>query len=727
MRQSRNLKTTKPKSIQEAKIPQVWQVLCVCAFLVLAVLAVFGQTAYFDFVNYDDDLYVYANAKVTSGLTLQGIAWAFTHVACNFYHPLTMISLMLDDQLHGLHPGGYHITNVLIHAASAVLLLLILRQMTGALWRSAFVAAVFAIHPLRVESVAWVTERKDVLGTFFFMLTLGAYVRYVRRPNSLGRYLMVAVFFVLDLLCKPTALALPFALLLLDYWPLNRFAPPTPTGTPAATRGQPECFGIPRRLILEKIPLVALAMVASVATYFAQGKAVVPIAEIPMAWRIGNIFISYAAYLRQMVWPTGLAIYYHYPEKSQLLWETALAFVLLAVLSGGVLALWRRRPWFLVGWVWYLGMLVPVIGIVAVNPSAHGDRNTYLPQIGLSVLLTWAAADWSARWKHRRAVLGGLMVLAVGALMVCARKQTSYWRDSKSLWTRALACTAANSFAHYNLAVALYQDGETEEAITNYKQALETKPDFAEAHNNLGSALEQKGDLEEAVLQYRQALETQPDYAEAHYNLGNVLYLNGRSEEAIAHYKLALEIKPDYAEAHNNLGNALFRNGDLEQAIAQYKKTLELHPGYGGALNNLGAAYTQLGRASEAMGAYRKALDLQPENTDALNNLAWALAACPQAALRDGAGALVLAKKGVQLTGDKNPLLLRTLAAAYAETGSYGMAAVTARRALDLAIEQKNDALAATLQKEIKLYEADTPVRDSTIQGSAPTARDAPP
>jgi tetratricopeptide (TPR) repeat protein len=599
--------------------------------------------------------------------------------------------------------------------------------MTGALWRSAFVAAVFAIHPLRVESVAWVTERKDVLGTFFFMLTLGAYVRYVRRPNSLGRYLMVAVFFVLDLLCKPTALALPFALLLLDYWPLNRFAPPTPARATAAPIPQAAYFGIPRRLILEKIPLVALAMVASVATYFAQGKAVVPIAEIPMAWRIGNIFISYVAYLRQMVWPTGLAIYYPYPEKSQLLWETALAFVLLAVLSGGVLAHWRRHPWFLVGWVWYLGMLVPVIGIVAVNPSAHRDRNTYLPQIGLSVLLTWAAADWSAGWKHRRAVLGGLMVLAVGALMVCARKQTSYWRDSKSLWTRALACTAANSFAHYNLAVALYQDGETEEAITNYNQALETKPDFAEAHNNLGSALEQKGDLEGAILQYRQALETQPDFAEAHYNLGNALYLKGRSEEAIAHYKLALEIKPDYAEAHNNLGNALFRNGDLEQAIAQYKKTLELHPGYGGALNNLGAAYTQLGRASEAMGAYRKALDLQPENTDALNNLAWALAACPQAALRDGAAALVLAKKGVQLTGDKNPLLLRTLAAAYAETGSYQEAIVTARRALELAAARKNDTLAATLQKEIKLYEAGMPARESGIEGRAPTARDAPP
>jgi tetratricopeptide (TPR) repeat protein len=317
------------------------------------------------------------------------------------------------------------------------------------------------------------------------------------------------------------------------------------------------------------------------------------------------------------------------------------------------------------------------------------------------------------------------MAVVIGALMACAHNQTSHWRNNETLWRHALACTSANSLAHYKLAGVLYQKGETDEAITHYKQTLETEPDFAEARNNLGVALSAKADLEEAIWQYRKALEIKPDYAEAHYNLGNALFLRGQSEEAIAHYKQALEIKPDYAEAHNNLGNALFRRGELEEAIAHYKTVLELDPGYGGALNNLGAAYTQLGRVPEAISEYRKALDLQPENVDALKDLAWALATSPQAALRDGAAALALAKKAGQLTGEKNPLVLRTLAAAYAETGSCGMASVTARHALDLAIGQKNDALAATLQKEIKLYEADTPVREGPIEGSAPTGRDA--
>ena len=832
------MKTAELKATSNARNLQNVQVVCVCVFLALAVLIVFGQTAHFGFVNYDDQLYVSDNAKVTNGLSLQGVAWAFSHAACNFYHPLTMISLMLDYQLHGLHPGGYHLTNVLIHAASAILLFLIVRQMTGALWRSAFVAAVFAIHPLRVESVAWVSERKDVLATFFFMLTIGAYVHYARDPNSLGRYLMVAGLFVLGLLCKPTAVALPFGLLLLDYWPLNRFTPPTPTRATAPPIPQADYFGIPKRLILEKVPLVVLAAVACVVTYFAEGEVVMSIAKIPVPTRIGNVLLSYVVYLRQMVWPAGLAAFYPYPQKSPPLWEIGLAFLLLAGISGGVLAFWRKRPWLLAGWFWYLGMMVPVIGIVQLGVFAHADRNTYLPQIGLYVLLAWAVADWSAGWKHRRMVLGGLMMVVIGALTVCARIQTSYWRDSESLWARALACAPANILACRNLGAALVEHGKLDEAVTLYKRALEIKLDSAETHDSLGDALDKKGELNEAMEQYRIALAINPAYADAHYNLGNALVKCGNLEEAVAHYRKVLEINPDYldarmnlglalaksgqmaeaiaqyqktleinpryakahcnlgdallqqghadeavacfqraleiqpdyakahydlanvffdqghldqaiahyqkaleadpalVEAHFNLGNAFLNSGRFDEAVAHYKKVLELHPGYGGALNNLGTAYNQLGRVSEAIGAYRKALDLQPENTDALNNLAWALATCPQAALRDGAAALALAKKAGQLTGEKNPLLLRTLAAAYAETGSYGLAAVTARRAMELAVEQNNDKLAAALQKEIKLYEADTPVRESTMEGSEmarpmeapqrgePTARD---
>ena len=325
--------------------------------------------------------YVYENAKVTGGLSLKGLAWVFTHADCHLYHPLTMLSLMADYQLHGLHAGGYHFTNVLLHTASVILLFLVLRQMTGALWRSAFVAAVFAIHPLRVESVAWVAERKDVLGTFFFMLTLGAYVRYVRKPNSLARYLMVAVAFVLALLSKPTVVTLPFVLLLLDYWPLQRFE-------------QARNFS---GLVLEKIPLLALAAGACAMTVLAAEKEVAAYANVSMLSRLGNVLVSYAVYLRQMVWPEGLAVFYPRPEKGHPVWTMALSFLLLALITGGVLAFRRKRRWLLIGWLWYLGMLTPMIGIVQVGAFAHADRITYLPQIGIYLPLTWLAAEWAAK------------------------------------------------------------------------------------------------------------------------------------------------------------------------------------------------------------------------------------------------------------------------------------------------------------------------------------------
>jgi tetratricopeptide (TPR) repeat protein len=754
------LKPAELKATSNARNPQALQAGCVCVFLALAVLIVFGQTAHFGFVNCDDDVYVYDNAKVTGGLTLPGVAWSFTHVMCNFYHPLTMISLMLDYQLHQLNAGGYHLTNVLIHAASAVLLFLILRRMTGALWRSAFVAAVFAIHPLRVESVAWVAQRKDVLGAFFFMLTLGAYVRYARHPNSLGSYLMVAGFFVLHLLCKPTAVALPFGLLLLDYWPLHRFAPPMPTRATTPPMERPGCcFGIPRRLILEKIPLLGLAAAACVVTFFAERVAVTPIAHLALSSRIANVLVSYVVYLRQMVWPEGLAVFYPYPAGNPPVWQIGLAFLLLAGVCVGALALWRKCPWFMVGWFWYLGMLVPVIGFVPVCLSAHVDHYTYLPQIGLYVALTWAVADLSAGWRCRRLIQSGCAAAILAALISCAHIQTSFWRNSGSLWTHTISCTRANSLAQFELGAYLSAKGEWEEAIRNYENALEINPAYAEAHNNLGVALSAKGDLDQAILHYQQALEINPAYAEAHNNLGVALSAKGLLDEAILHYQQALETKPDYAEARNNLGLALFAKGDLEQAAAQYRKALETKPDYADAHNDLGVAllsqarveeavaqfhqalhlkpdyadaYANLGVAlfqkretKEAIESWQKALEVKPDQLNALNNLAWALATTPDASLRNGAKAVALAKQADQLSGGGNPMMLHTLAAAYAEEGSYGLAAVTARRGLALAAGQKNDPLAATLQKEIKLYEAGAPVREGPIQGSAPTVRDA--
>jgi tetratricopeptide (TPR) repeat protein len=699
---------------------------------------------------------------------------------------MTMLSLMVDYQFHQLNAGGYHLTNVLIHTASVILLFLILRRMTGALWRSAFVAAMFAIHPLRVESVAWVTERKDVLGAFFFMLTLGAYVRYVRKPDSLGRYLAVAGLFALGLLCKPTAVALPFALLLLDYWPLGRMkgmqkASSFANATEDREGGDRNIPSVPFwGLVREKIPLLALAGVAGVVTYFAEGEAVMSVAHIPIPMRIGNVLVSYVVYLRQMVWPSGLAVFYPYPERSYPFWETALSLLLLAGVSGGALALWRKRPWLLVGWFWYLGMLVPAIGIVQVGDFAHADRNTYLPQIGLYVLLTWAAAEMSAGWRHRRLLLGGCEAAILAALICCAHQQTSLWRDSGLLWNHTLSRTTHNGLAHNSLGAYYSQMGEWKEAITNYNQALEIKPDYAEARNNLGIVYFRMGDMDEAIAQYRKALEIKPDdaeirgnlgdalakmgqlneaveqyrkavqinpdneivrnnlghvlalkgdvdeaiaqlrkaleiapgHAEAHFNLATALANKGVDEEAIAQFQKALEINPDYVDAHFNLGNTFAKHEKLDEAVAQYRKALKINPTYEAAGINLGNALRLEGDLKGAIAQYQSVLKMNPDQASVQNNLAWLLATTPDASLRNGAEAITLAAKANQSSGAGNPLILRTLAAAYAEEGSYRLAAVKARDALELAVRQRNDALAATLRKEIELYEAGAPLRE---------------
>ena len=682
-----------------------WQALGICLALAAIIFAVFGQTAGFGFVNFDDDPYVCQNARVAGGLSLKGLAWVFTHADCNFYHPLTMLSLMADYQLHGLHAGGYHCTNVLLHTASAILLFLVLRQMTGALWRSAFVAALFAIHPLRVESVAWVAERKDVLGAFFFMLTLGAYARYVRQPNSLARYLMVAAAFVLALLSKPTVVTLPFALLLLDYWPLQRFDQP-------ATVHQPKYFGIPWRLILEKIPLLALAAGVCAITVMAEGEAVATVANSPVSSRIGNALVSYAIYLRQMVWPEGLAVFYPQLKKGYPAWAIGLSFLLLALITGGVLAFGRRRRWLLAGWLWYLGMLTPMIGMVQVGVFAHADRMTYLPQIGLYLLLAWEVAAMSAAWFYRRATLGGLAAIVLVALIFCARTQTTYWKNSVTLWTHTIACTRGNYIAYGSLANALLQKGRIDEALTYFQKMLKIKPDDANALYNLGNALLQKGRVEEAITHYQEALQIEPDDAAIHGNLGNALLQKGKVDEAITQFQRVLQINPHDAKAHYRLGITLFQKGRVDEAIDHYQKALQIEPEDAEGHGNLGNALQQKGQGDEAITQYQKALQIQPANPEFQNNLAWLLATCPQAALRNGNKAVELAGQANEIAGGKNPFFLDTLAAAYAEAGRYSEAVETAQRALRLAEGQSNTRLAGQLQVEMKLYQAGKPYRD---------------
>jgi Flp pilus assembly protein TadD len=678
----------------------------VCLVLAAMTWLVFGQTLGHEFVNYDDGSYIFENVTVQKGLTWDGIHWAFTHVHSDNWHPLTTLTHMLDCGRYGLNAGGHHLTNVLLHTATAILLFLVLRRMTGFLWRSAFVAAVFAIHPLRVESVAWVSERKDVLSGVFFMLTVWAYARYAqcvtgdkwpafaalrrgervtgtaasdcaRAPSRATShvspfYCLVLLFLGLGLMSKPMLVTLPFVLLLLDYWPLRRFSL-SATGDTGAEPGSGRKMAW--RLAKEKIPLITLSAASCLVTMLAQKEVIKPVQDFPLPLRLENALVSYMVYLRQMFHPVDLAVFYPYPKSGLPVWEVAWAGVALATISAGVVLLRRKQPWLITGWFWYVGMLVPVIGVIQVGNQGHADRYTYLPQIGLYLLLTWAAADFCAGWRHRRLVLGGGSTIILMALIFCARTQASYWRNSESLWTHALACTQDNYVAHNDLGDALFRKGRTDEAIPQFQKALEIKPDYAEACNHLGNVLLQQGQTEKAIAQFQKTLEIKPDYAEACNNLGNALLQQGRLNEATAHFQKALEIEPDYVEAHNNLGLALLQQGRMAEAITHYQK----------------------------------ALDIKPDYPEIQNNLAWVLATCPQASLRNGNQAVELAIRANQLTGNKNPLLLRTLAAADAEAGRFSEAVETAQRALQLAEAQSNTALADVIRSELKLFQAGVP------------------
>ena len=605
---------TNPESVSPHE-PQTRLAIGICLLLAVAVFMVFGQTLHHEFVNLDDEDYVYENTEVIRGLTLPGITWALTHSYASNWHPLTWISHMLDCQLYGLNPGGHHLTSVVLHATAAILLFLVLWRMTSALWPSAFVAAVFAIHPLRVESVAWVSERKDVLSGLFFMLTLAAYVRYARHVFSLGRYLTVVLCFTLGLLSKPMLVTLPFVLLLLDYWPLRRI-PPTAC---------PSLLDELRPLVVEKIPLFALSAASCAVTIPAQRGAVTTISQVPVALRVGNAVVSYVVYLGQMVWPVRLAPFYPLFANDLPMWKVGLALLLLVGISAGVILQRRKRPYLLVGWLWYVGMLAPVIGLLQVGNQARADRYTYLPQIGVYLLVAWGARDIFSSRRHGRLVLGALSLAVIATLMVCATIQTSYWRNSEALWVHALSCTSRNYAAYNNLGIVLSGQGRPAQAIDDYQKALEIMSDFVEARFNLANALAAQGRSAEAIEQYQRAFELAPDNAEAHSRLGTVFLGQGRRAEAIDQYQKALETKPDFVEVRYNLANALAAQGRFGEAIEQYEQALRINPRYEQALNNLANALAAQSRFAEAIEQYRKAIALKPDNAEAHNNLGTAL------------------------------------------------------------------------------------------------------
>ena len=649
----------------------------VCLGLVAVTWAVFGQTLAHDFVNFDDHVYVYENPLVVRGLSIEGIIGAFAHTHALNWHPLTTLSHMLDCQLYGLKAGGHHLTNIILHTISVLLLFLMLKQITGALWQSAFVAALFAIHPLHVESVAWIAERKDVLSAVFFMLTLAAYARYARAPST-PRYLLVALLFVCGLMSKPMLVTLPFVLLLLDYWPLGRLG-----GQKSEVRGRL------RRLITEKVPLFALSALSCAATLLTQRQGPSAIDQLPFLWRLNNTFVSYVIYIWQMLWPARLAVFYPHPNDRLSLVEITVAIAFLVGVSLLVIYLRRTKPYLVTGWFWYLGMLVPVLGLVQVGEQAHADRYTYLPQIGLYIMIAWTVGDLhlASRSRGHRALVGVAAALVIVSLSGRATVQASYWKNSETLWNHTLAVTGENDVAHNNLGFLFLRRGELDKAISEFQAALDIRSRNTETHYSLGAALVQN-------------------------NLGNAFARKQLWNEAIDHLQEAVRLRPDYADAYFNLGSVFFQQGRIDRAIAQWQKALAIRPTDAEAHRNLASALRKQGNVKGAIAEYEQALNITPEDRVALNNLAWILATSSSASMRDGARAVTLAVKAVQASDGRDPNFVRTLAAARAEAGQFTEAVAIAEAAKALATTQNKPELASRLEDEITLYRARLALRE---------------
>ena len=697
----------------------------ICSILALVTLLVYLPVCHNRFIVFDDGNYITDNHMVQAGLTWAGVKWAFTTSESSNWHPLTWLSHMLDCELFGMNAGAHHLVNVLFHTVNAVLLLLLLFRMTGALWASAFVAALFAWHPLHVESVAWAAERKDVLSTFFELLALGTYARYaeqskVRGPKSKKFYSLTLAAFALGLMCKPMLVTLPFVLLLLDWWPLQRMScGPRPLGAAKRIRDgstlncTPNAFGAQLSTLLrEKWPFFLLSGVSCGVTYLSQrAEAVQSLERYPLDLRMGNALLSYGRYLLKAICPMDMAIIYPFPK--QLSWaDVGLATVALVIISWLV---WRSRgrcPCLLVGWLWFVGTLVPVIGLVQVGHQAMADRYTYFPLIGIFVGVVYGITELAGRLRLRSALVAVIGILMLGGCLLGTENQLRFWRDDETLFAHAVAVTKNNVLARLHLGDALGRQGRLDEALAQFQDVLRFDPNNAEAHLNAGTALSQMGQMDEAIAHFQKALEIRPDFAPAQYNIGTILFQNGRVDEAIMSFRKALEIRPDYTDALCNLGAAFLQKGRLDEAIEQYQKAVAIEPDSAEAHNNLGYALLQRGQVREAIVHYQTSLEIQPDNPDTHNTLAWVLATWPEPSVRNGVNAVALAGQANRLSGGRNPVIIETLAAANAEAGRFSEAVTTARRAVQLASAQSNAPLVKALQAQIELYQAGHPFHE---------------
>ncbi|MDB6025374.1 MAG: Tetratricopeptide 2 repeat protein [Verrucomicrobiales bacterium] len=611
------LNQTSPSAQPGVRSP--WLTILLAVALAVITILVFLPVRGFDYVNYDDGDYVMGNREVQGGLTAHSIAWAFTTGHAANWHPITWLSHMLDFQLFGNKPGLHHLTSLLFHAANAVLLFFVMRRLTGTQWRSAFVAAIFALHPVHVESVAWLSERKDVLSGFFWMLTMLFYARYAEgkkteKTNYIVNYVVCLICFALGLMSKPMLVTLPCVLLLLDFWPLNRFE--MTEGRLPKLRDRTNAL-----LLLEKVPFLMLAIASSAVTFLVQqkGGAVASMASLSFADRLFNALVSYLRYTQKILWPNDLAVLYPHPG-SWPVWRVSVAiFFIIAALA---IAFWqmRKQPFLLVGTLWFFGTLVPVIGIVQVGIQSMADRYTYIPSIGFSIAVTWAVVYFASRFSIGNKVLSVVGVALVAACVAVTSVQIGYWRNSETLFKRTISVTDKNYLAWNNLGFSLSKT-RSSEAMQCYRESIKINPAYADALNNLGHALAEQGKVLEALPLYEAALKQQPKNADVNNNYGNALAESGKVDEGIKYYLIALAANPNHADAHNNYGIALAMHGKLDEAVLELQKAVELDPDKASAHSNLGNAFAVQHKLDRATAHYLQAIRLKPDEAQVHNNL----------------------------------------------------------------------------------------------------------
>jgi len=608
--------------------------------LIVCSLIAFGRIVANDFINFDDNVYITENNHIKAGLNSETLKWAFSAVVSSNWHPLTLLSHALDWRLFGANASGHHLVSLLLHIGSAILLFLFLNKTTGSLWPSAFVAALFALHPLRVESVAWAAERKDVLSMFLGLAVLYTYALYVEKPK-LSKYYLCLILFALSLLAKPTLVTLPFVLLLLDYWPLGRWQKALqPQLLPVSNESglvkkkvkqrktdstKEKKISVPlmnrakiiRSLLWEKSPFIFLAIASSIVTIWVQknGGAIAYLEELPFLDRMLNAIVSYVAYLIKIFWPVNLAVFYTYRQFLPS-WQVFGAASILLGISIAVIYAIKKAPYLFVGWFWYLGTLVPVIGLIQVGKQSIADRYTYFPSIGIAIILTWSIVYLLPKVKLRKIIIIPAAII-LAALTFLTWQQCGYWKNSISLFNHVLQATKDNYLAHNNLGTALAAEGKKEEAIAHYRKAIEINPTFTIAHLNLGAALVAQGRIEEALA----AIKMNPNQEEAHFHLGVVLAAQGRNEEAIAHYLAAIKINPNYDDAYYNLANLLMKQGKIEEAIDNYSKAIKINPDHADAHCNLADVFVKQNKIGQAIEHFREAVRITPSSFASLNNL----------------------------------------------------------------------------------------------------------